>query len=200
MKAGIVLAVVLVGLSLLGACGKVDRDMAAPSPQSMSTSTVDACYTYEFFVSEGELIAAVEAKRADPSADEERVGSLTEYCRPGTVPAGLVLDGINVAGGGNGGSAYVEVIYSAAEGRRVSASLLWFRERAEESVVRAEAGAGQTLEWVQRKGVSYALYRSETACSVYWICDHRSFSASFTGDFSDEEMLAFCQYEVVPIA
>ena len=139
-------------------------------------------------------------RRYSAKADSANLASLSVFYRPSCILEGLVLDEILVADN------FIFYYFSNTEGT-VTTALNWYRTQSPEIHMNELFGRGAISEReIEYNGVNYVFLEwmdpwtgDSDGFSVFWVVNGECYHASIQTGYTDEEMLAFCQFEVVVV-
>ena len=199
MKKTILLCMFLILIIFtLAACSSNTSD--SPYDEAAYASD-EAAYTSMplFFASEEELILAIKQQEGK-EYDAMNLTKLTEFYKPGKLLPDIVFNEIAVK------QEYVMYIFSTATVEQY-ATFTWSREMSPEVAMNdlTRRGVSYCRE-VEHNELRYVFLgyadpktQEDVACSVHWVQDGKPFTVSISHGYSDEEILAFCDFTVVPV-
>ena len=174
---------------------KTLQDTEVPSPETGGGLLPPA-----YFDSDEMLIAAIKEAKNNNKNDDLDLASISEFYKPATIPDDLSFENIVVK------KEYIFYSYINEE-QTDYANFNWFREMKPEVAMNGLYGRGAISEReIEYNGIKYVFLEwadSETGKSdgytIHWVKDDKPYTASIPAGWTDEEILAFCQIETVPI-
>ena len=153
-----------------------------------------------YFDSDEMLIAAIKEAKNTNKNDYLDLASISELYKPETVPENLYFEEIHVI------KEYISYHY-VNQNQIEYANFTWFREMKPEVAMNGLYGRGAISEReIEHNGIKYVFLEwvdSETGKSdgytIHWVKDDKPYAASIPAGWTDEEILAFCQIETVPV-
>ena len=139
-------------------------------------------------------------QKYDALNDKFDLESVEEYYKPANMLAGLSLCEIAVK------REYISFAY-ASERKDERAIFTWLCEMSPEVAMNGLFGRGAISEReIEHKGVKYVILQwpdhepnKSGGYSIHWTIDGKAYQASIPFGYTDEEMLDFCQREVVSV-
>jgi len=133
-------------------------------------------------------------------SDDYNLSSLSVIYRPSFIFDGISLGEIRVMNG------FVSYYYVNSD-EIVTTTFTWYRTQSPERHMNELFGRGAISEReIEYNGTNYVFLewldpeRGESdGYSVFWVVDGRCYKAAIPTGFTYEEMLAFCQFEVVVV-
>ncbi|MFA5676193.1 MAG: hypothetical protein WDA65_06675 [Christensenellales bacterium] len=132
--------------------------------------------------------------------DMFKLVSVTEFYKPVNIPKGISFKEILVK------NEYISYWY-VNEDKIDCATFTWFREMPPEVHMNELSGRGAIAEReIENNGIKYVLLEwtdsktgKSSGFSIDWVSDGKPYSACVPAGYTDDEMLAFCQFEVVTV-
>ena len=132
--------------------------------------------------------------------DTSNLAFVYEFYRPINMLTGLSFKEISVKNTS-------VIYYYANEDQVICATFIWLREIPPEVHMNELYGRGALSEReIEYNGTSYVFLEwmdpatgESVGYTINWVVAGRSYSAGINTGYTDEEMLAFCQFEVVVV-
>ena len=208
----LILCVVAIALVMgATACSVQNTDEVSESPvaevnesyaseNSPKPTVLEDCFQMETFNSEAEFNAAILKAREQNDGDVCALAEITEYYRPKNLLEGLSFHEIHVT------DYYVSYWYWNKD-HIDEATFTWKRTTSPGAAMNGIYDLGaMSIRDIIHNGIKYVFMEfvdpdtgNSGGYEVLWIKDDKVFGASIPSGFSDEEMLAFCDYEVVKV-
>lgn len=152
-----------------------------------------------------EAIIAIDSKNAgyqEYSAQIDKCGlaSVAQYYKPSSLLTGMSFSEIAVK------QEYISFSYDIGSNGK-SATFTWFREMSPEVAMNDLYGRGAISECeLENKGIKYVFLEwpnpesgKSEGYTIHWAVGDMAFQASVPTGYTNEEMLKFCQWEIVMI-
>ena len=207
-----VIVMIVLSFTLI-ACS--EKDKTEMEPLSTSVPEVPRCFMPIYFDSEEQLSSTInimkeakddgENKKADFSIQSKKVGqqkyskeddfyklaSVDEFYRPSGALKGMTLSEIVV------NNDYISWDY-VNESDSQTASFTWFREMAPEVAMNELYGRGAASEReLKYKGNTFIFLEWTKGYSIHWVDKGNAYQAYIPIEYTDEEILEFCQFKTI---
>lgn len=192
-----------------------DADSALSEPQ------MEADLMPIYFDSEEQLISAINEVKSKAGTEDSIVivksntageqsysskrdvfglASISEFYKPVNILKGISLKEIHVI------SEYIAYVY-VNEDQMDCATFTWLREMPPEVAMNDLYGRGAMSEReIEHNGIKYVFLEwadsktnKSAGYSVHWVVEGKAYQASVPSSYTDDEILAFCQFEAVAV-